>query len=518
MRKLMTVTLLLFVLLTSVSLAQEPLTFVITEDMQFYAAPGKEALQSAFHNTPPQPGETAEIIGRVTGEDGQDWLLVCFTGHWFSQSMPVWYYLPATSVPDAADVPVLQLLEEKNALAAESVRIYADPEGLNYDGFLTPDDAGVTVLSLHGDFVYIEAVNPYGYLRRGFISAADLVSPPGASVLEKAEDGIAVRTAEVGIPLTYVPASTDIEALALADGSLVLRYGSVPADAPWAVTLAVIAPDGTLTANRIHRTHDGAEESTVEYLLASPLGFRVCRYEGDSQTPIREEHYSVAGEPLRTDVRRYSDSEARPIRGTASFTVALGHRTADEQPFPDTLPLRITAASGAVMQLNVPAEAYIPCVRECAGMLLVPVCAGEDSRLLVFSGEAHLLADVPLPADIFDLQAVPAGESLFLMTTDGLGNWQNWTLNPADGSLTTGSSFVIPANRRVVLLAAEGGRQLLAVGGTQTQLLLMEDGKQLLVAGINGSLVFAASDGETAALLLMENGLLRLEKWSLQLP
>lgn len=512
------VLLLLTTLLTATVLAEAPLTFVITQDMQFFSGPGPEYLQSAFHNTPPTPGEEAVVQGRVPGTDGQNWLLVRFTGHWFNQSMPVWYYLPAGSVPGGADVPALDLMADQNALAAESVRVYADPEGLNYDGFLRPDEAGVTVLAVHGDFVYIEAINPYGIPRRGYIAAADLASPPGVSALETAPAQTAQRLSAADVPLTIAPADSSIEVLALADGTLALRYGAIPENAPWAVTLAVITPDGRTACNFIHGTHDGTEESTVEYLLASPLGFRICRYEGDSQTPIREEHFSLAGEPLRTDVRRYSDGAARPIRGTAGFTVSLGHRTAEEQPVPDTLPLRITAASGAAMQLNVPANTYIPCVRECAEMLLVPVCAGEaGTRLLVFSGEAHLLADVPLPADVFDLQAVAAEDSLALMTTDGHGLWQTWMLT--EGTLIPGTSLTLPANRDVALLAADtSSRRVLAVGGTQT-LLLLADGNELLLAGqISGSLIHAASDGETAALLMMDDGQLRLERWSLQLP
>ncbi|MBR3763123.1 MAG: hypothetical protein IKK57_01055 [Clostridia bacterium] len=511
--------LLLLALLLCSAAAEAPVTFVITDEMQFYSAPGREALQSAFHNTPPQPGETAEIIGRVAGTDGEDWLLVCFTGHWFSRSMPVWYYLPASAVPEAADVPVLDLLAEKNALAAEYVTVYADPQGLNHDGYLLPDDAGVTVLALHGDFVYIEAVNPYGYLRRGFIAAADLVSPPGASALEKAADTVAVRTEALSIPLIHAPANGDFEALPLAGGTLVLRYGSVPADAPWAVTLAVIAPDGTLTANLIHRTHDGAEESTVEYLLASPLGFRVCRFTGEEAASVREEHYSLTGEAVRTDVRRYAGGEVRPVRDTAGFSVSFGGGVDAVTQGLQSVPLRITAAGGAAIQMNVSADAYIHGVTECDGMLLLPVCTGGNTRLLLISGEAAVLADIAVPMDIYDLQAAAAEDGvLALMTTDGLGTWQSWTLDVTSGMLTAGDSMTIPANRQVALLAADAGRLLLAVSGTQTQLLLVEDGRQLLAAETPGSLVHAASDGETAALLLMENGLLRLERWSLQIP
>lgn len=520
MRKLITALtlLLLTVLLASGAMAEKPLTFVITRDMQFYAGPGPEYLQSAFHNTPPIPGEIAEVKGRVAGTDGQDWLLVCFTGHWFSRQLPVWYYLPASDVPGAEAAPALDLMAEKNALAAESVNVYADPEGLNYDGYLLPDETGVTVLALHGDYVCIEAVNPYGYLRRGYIAASDLADPPGAVALENAPAGTAVCLSAVDIPLMYPPVDSSIETLALADGSVVLRYGCIPENAPWAGTLAVISPDGSLTANRIHRTSDGAEESTVEYLLASPLGFRVCRYAGDDQASIREEHFGLTGELLRTDVRRYSDAEARPIRGTAGFTVSLGHRAFDESPVPDTLPLRITAATGVVMQLNVPANTYIPCVREYAGMLLVPVCADEATRLLVFSPSATLLADVALPAAIYDLQAVPSGEGLTLLTSGGTEQWRLWSLETATGVLTEGGVVTIPANREAALLAADGRKTLLAIGGTKTRIILMDGTSQQLAAETPGSLVYAASDGETAMFLLMENGQLRQEKWALQIP
>ena len=73
----------LLALLLCAASAEEPATLVITADMEFYPGPGTHYLQSAFHNTPPQPGETAQVLGRVRGTDGQDWLFVRFTGHWF---------------------------------------------------------------------------------------------------------------------------------------------------------------------------------------------------------------------------------------------------------------------------------------------------------------------------------------------------------------------------------------------------------------------------------------------------
>ena len=79
---------LLAVLLCTAAAAESPMTFMITADMEFYSGPGTQYTQTAFHNTPPIPGEEATVLGRVQGADGQDWLFVRFTGHWFSQLHP----------------------------------------------------------------------------------------------------------------------------------------------------------------------------------------------------------------------------------------------------------------------------------------------------------------------------------------------------------------------------------------------------------------------------------------------
>ena len=510
---------LLTVLLCAAAAAESPMTFIITADMEFYSGPGTQYIQGAFHNTPPIPGEAATVLGRVQDSNGQDWLFVRFTGHWFSQTHPVHYYLPVTAAPEFADAPLIPFISEPNTLAAESVRVYADPEGTNYDGYLTPNDAGVTVLAMEGDFAYIEAVNPYGFLRRGYIGADDLASRPGMTLLPDAPSGTAILTANHPLPLAHPMANSYAQVLPLADGSLVLQYDSIPADAPWGEALAVIAPDGRVLANILYRTHDGMEESTIEFLLPGDSGFRVCRYVGDDLTLIHESHYTADGEAVRTDVRRYSDSMPRPMMGTASFTLSLG-RMAYTEESETTLPLRVTAAAGASLQLNIGLHDSVPAVAECTGMLIVPVCTEDGTQLLVFGEDAALLCRLTLPEPLFryGIQAVPTADGrIALLTGDGIGNWQGWLLAIADGTLTPGPTFTTPNNRRVNLLAADGEQLLVAVSGMDTHFLLISDTSQQLAGSSSGTVLHAQSGGASAAVLLMQDGALRLETWSLQL-
>ena len=512
--------LLLALLLCAAAAAEAPMTLVITPDMEFFAGPGPEYLQSAFHNTPPQPGDTAIVLGRVTGADGQDWLFVRFTGHWFSQAYPVHYYLPVAAAPECADAPLIAFLCEPNTLAAESVRVYADPEGMNYDGYLTPNDAGVTVLAMEGDFAYIEAVNPYGFLRRGYVLTEDLANRPGMTLLPDAPAGTAVLTASHPLPLTHPMANSYAQVLPLADGSLVLQYDSIPAEAPWGEALAVIAPDGRVLANTLYRTHDGMEESTIEFLLPGDSGFKVCRYVSDDLTPIHESHYTADGEAVRTDVRRYSDSMPRPMMGTACFTLSLG-RMAYTEESETTLPLRVTTAGGASLQLNIGLHDSVPAIAECAGMLIVPVCTEEGTQLLLFGEDAALLCQLTLPEQLFrhGIQAVPtADDRIALLTGDGIENWQGWLLSLEDGTLTPGPAFTTPYNRRVNLLAADGEQLLVAVSGVDTQLLLTGGASQQLAGSTPGTVLHVQSSRTAASILLVQDGALRLETWSLQLP
>ncbi len=496
--------------------AEAPRTLVITDTMEFYSGPGGQYLQSAFHNTPPLPGETADVLGRVSGTDGQDWLLVRFTGHWFDQAYDVWYYLPVAMAPEHADAPLLTFLNEPNALAVESARVYADPDGRNYDGYITPTEDGVTVLALEDSSAYIEAVNPFGIPRRGFVSVRDLAHIPGASALQEAPDGTATRILVSDLPLAYRPVRAWTEVLALEDGSLVLHYDTIPTDAPWGEALAIVSPDGQLAANVLHRTHDGMEESTIEFLLTSLEGFRICRYASNDLTPLQETHYNLAGEAVRTDLRRYAGIEPRPRMSTASFTLALG--ADDGSP---TLPLRITAASGEVTQISIRPDDQLYSVTECAGLLLVPVCGEGGVQLLVFGQQAQLMTQLLLPGQLHanPLQAVPMADGrIALLFSDGLELWQGFCLDPVTGTLTAISSLSVPYNRTVSLLAANDRQMLLAISGVSTQLILWDGQAQQLAATIPGALCHACSDGQTATLLLLENGQMRLERWQLRLP
>ncbi|MBQ2954228.1 MAG: hypothetical protein IJE07_11925 [Clostridia bacterium] len=512
---------LLALLVCAAAAAEDLPALVITGDMEFYSGPGTQYTQGAYHNTPPQPGEEATVLGRVTGADGQDWLFVRFTGHWFSQEHPAQYYLPASSAPEYADAPLLTFLAEPNALAAETCRVYADPEGTNYDAWISPNDAGLTVLDVQGDMAYIEAINPYGHPIRGYVSVRDLAQQPGVASLPDAPAGTAALAASRAIPLTHAPANNAVQALSLADGTLVLRYGTIPADAPWGEALAVIAPDGQLQANAIYRTHDGMEETTVEFLLASPEGFRVCRYEGDDRTPIREDHYTPDGAAVRTDVRRYAGSEPRPSMGTAHFTLSLGRADDADHTGIATIPLRVTASDGASIQLNISQNAAIPAIAECAGVLIVPVAAEDGQQLLVFSQDASLLQQIRMPGQLFlyDMQAAPAADGrIALLAQDGAENWQCWLLDVSGGTLTPGPAFTAPGNRRVTLLAADDAQLLVALSGVDTQILLAGAQGQQLAATLPGTVLYGQSDGSSTRLLMAEDGALRLETWAIALP
>lgn len=512
---------LLALLLCAAAAAEAPLTFTITGDMEFFSGPGTQYLQSAYHNTPPQPGETAQVLGCVRGADGQDWLFVRFTGHWFSQEHPVEYYLPASAVPELSGAPLLTFTQEPNALAVESARVYADPEGTNYDGYLTPTEAGVTVLAVQGNLAYIEAVNPYGFLRRGYISLTDLADVPGAATLAAAPEGTASLTAAHALPLSHRPAGSGLQALTLADGTLVVHYGTIPADAPWGEALAVISPDGQLMANEVYRTHDGAEESTIEFLLTSPEGFKICRYADEDMDPVHEMHYNRDGRAVRTDVRRYSAGDPRPRMSTAGFTVALGRSAYAEEVGNATIPLRVTAASGSSTQLTVDMSATLLHAAEYGERLLVALLDETGARFLLFGSNAAILADIRPSADLFitDLCAIPTADGrIALLLTDGTERWQVWQLDAAAGTLTPGPTVQLPLNRRITLLAADEEQLLIAVSGTQTQLLLITAEEQLLAATVPGTLLHASANGSAASLLLLEDSALRLEHWTLCLP
>lgn len=508
---------LLTVLLCAAAAAESPLTFVITPDMAFYSGPGPLYTQSAFHNIPPLPGEEATVLGRVTGADGQDWLFVRFTGHWFSQTRPVQYYIPAASVPACADAPLLTFLREPNTLAVPEARIYADPEGTNYDGYLTPNSAGVTVLSVQGTIAYVEAVNPYGHPVRGYVSVRDLTRQPGVSALPAAPEGTAVLTATRAIPLTYRPASDYAQALSLPDGTLVLRYGTIPADAPWGEAFAVISPDGQLIANTLYRTHDGMEESTVERLLPSPLGFRITLQTGDESGTVREAHYAPDGTLQRTDLRRYSATTPLPCAGTAHFTIALG----DPADHDTTRPLRLTTSAGVTTQRNLPASAALLDVAECSGMLLLPVSTPAGLTLMLFAPDGSLIAETALPDVTFhwELQcaAMPDGRLALLFNT-ALETWQAWVLDPATGALTGGPAFTVPYNRRVALLSADGGHLLVALSGVDTALHLVTGGGTHQAGTTPGTLLHVDRAGAAVTLFLLEEGGLRMERWHVTLP
>lgn len=515
------VLLILMLLLALPAAAESSMSLVITGEMQFYSGPGTQYLQSAFHNTPPQPGEAAQVLGRVPGADGQDWLFVRFTGHWFSKEQPVQYYLPVSAAPEFADAPLLTFTREPNALAAESVRIYADPEGTNYDGYLNPNDAGVTVLDTQGSMAYIEAVNPYGFLHRGYVSIKDLAAFPGASSLPAAPQGTAVLAQARDIPLTHMPATSYAEALRLADGRLILQYGTIPENAPWGEALAIISPDGQLIRNFVYRTHDGMEESTIEFLLTSPEGFKVCRYVGDALTPVHETHYTPDGVPSRTDVRRHSDGDPRPRMATAGFTVSLGRTSYAEETGGTTIPLRITAAGGSVMQMNVDMCTTLLDAVECGDLLLVSISDESGPRFLVFDENAALVSDTRLPANLLvsTLHTAPMADGrIALLLGDGVELWQCWYLDTAAGLLTPGQSLNIPYNRRVALLAADEEQLLIAISGVDTQLLLTDEQTQQLAATTPGMVIHVESDGSTATLLLMQDSQLRVETWQLHLP
>ena len=511
---------LLALLLCAAAAAEAPQTFTITGDMEFYSGPGTQYLQSAFHNTPPLPGEQASVLGRVRGADGQDWLFVRFTGHWFSQEYPVQYYLPAACVPECADAPLLSFLSEPNTLAVETSRIYADPEGTNYDGYLTPNEKGVTVLSVQGSIAYVEAINPFGIPRRGYISVRDLLAVPGASALPEAPQGTASLAEQHVIPLRHLPAHSSAQTLMLADGVLVLRYGTIPQNAPWGEALAVIAPDGSLRSNEVYRTHDGMEESTVEFLMGSTEGFRVCLFTGDDLSRVTETHYNPAGEPVRIDVRRYGEGEARPRISTTHYTVSLGRYAFTELRGDETVPLRVMAASGTTVQRNVPAGSDILDAVECNGLLLLPVSTGKGARMFIFDGVA-LLAEFPLPDSAFqwELQAVPMADGrIAMLLDDGLERWQVYYIDVPAATLTPGQAFSAPYNRRVALLGADGQQLLIALGGVDTQLLLIDGDARQHAGNIPGALMHASSDGESALLLMLREGEMRLERWTLRLP
>lgn len=511
-----TLLLLLTLLLALPAMAEENTTLVLTSSMAFFSGPGPQYTQGAYHNTPPQPGETATVLGRVPGANGQDWLLVRFTGHWFSQALPVQYYLPVSDAPAFSDAPLLTFTREPNALAAEYVNVYADPEGENYDGWLTPDEAGVTVLEIVGSMAYIEAVNPYGYPMRGYISVRDLTVSPGAAALPAAQPGTAVRTLAAAIPLTCAPQNSSIEALSLSDGTTVLRYDTLRDDGTWCVALAVIGPDGQLRANFLHRTHAGAEESTVEFLLAAPEGFRICRCEGDEMTPIRQTIYTSGGELLRTEVRRFADDEPRPGMGTAGFTLAQDVH-AGEGP----LAVCITTATGATARFSLEAAAGVLPPVEAGGLLLLPVTIGAQTELLIFNADAALVSRTVLPQipTLWAMSAAPIADGqIALLLSVGSEEWQSGSLSPVSGTFTPGPTFTAPSNRSVNLLAAQEGQLLVAVSGVDTQLLLIGGVLPQLAAQIPGTIVHARTDGSAATLLLLQDGQLRLERWELTLP
>ena len=52
----------------------------------------------------------------------------------------------------------------------------------------------------------------------------------------------------------------------------------------------------------------------------------------------------------------------------------------------------------------------------------------------------------------------------------------------------------------------------------ETQLLLVSDASRQLAATTPGMVLHAQTDGNTATLLLLQDGALRLERWDLQLP
>lgn len=511
----------LLALLLCAAAAEEPATLVITADMEFYSGPGTYYLQSAFHNTPPQPGETARVLGRVRGADGQDWLFVRFTGHWFDSAYPVQYYLPLASAPEWADAPLMDFMQEPNALAAESVRVYADPEGTNYDGYLTPDDSGVTVLDVQGCMACIEAVNPFGVLRRGYVSVSDLAAQPGISALPAAPEGTAVLAASHALPLPHPPYDSQCETLLLSDGSIVMRYGTIPADAPWGEALAIIDRDGQLRFNAVYRTHDGTEVSTIEFLLGSPLGFKVCRFVGEDMTPVHEIHFSPDGQIQRTDVRRYSESDLRPCMGTADFTVFMGRSVHAEETGSATIPLRISAASGASTQLSVDRRATLLGAYACGDGMLVALADGADLRCLIFDSCAALTADLcqPVIQPVTDLHSLPMTDGrIALLLGDGTKERQIWYLDAVAGTLTPDQALQIPENRSVALLAADGAQLLLAVSGVETQLFLLSGQEQQLAGSTPGTLLHAHVSGTTASLLLLDGDNVRLENWTIALP
>lgn len=206
--------LLVLLLALPLACAEEGMTLVIAEDMRFRGGPGMEYGQSVAFNYPPEVGESADVLGRC-GE----WLLVCYQGYWFGDAKPVWAYLHVSDAPEYENVPEMAFDPKSNALGVESSQLYADPEGETANNWIAYDENGLTVLAVYGDMAYVDAVNPYGNLVRGFISVNSLAKDPTAPELQNAPEGAAVLTEKAELNLKYAPAFSAIDVIGLDGGN-----------------------------------------------------------------------------------------------------------------------------------------------------------------------------------------------------------------------------------------------------------------------------------------------------------
>ncbi len=509
----------LLMLLSCAAIAEEPMTLVITENMQFYSGPGYQYTQTAYHNNNPIPGETAQVIGR----EG-DWLLVSFTGYWFTGATPIWYYLPLADAPEFADAPTLTFTPQPNALAVESANVYADPEGLTYDLYIKPDAAGLTVLEYEGSMAYVEAINIYGHLLRGFIRTDDLQQAPDRTALTGAPEGTTVLMRRTELPLTHAPSSQYMTVLMLADDTLVCQYDTLIPDGT-AIALATISDSGEMMSNQIIRERDGEEEAVLNFLLPHPDGFSYSYASGDDLSPIHETWFTPEGRKISSATMHIGEGGELETLGTSSFRIATGRTVDAEISGSPIIPLRITplhADGGTLMEIR--RDDYVSGMAECAGHLVLAVGSehlGEPvTHLLLFNAHAQLISDTVISGPVNDLGIVPgqASQAFLLAHTRG-DQWAGYRVSFQDGAVTqTDRELTIPVNRRCALLAASDDALLIALSGVDTQLLLTDGQTASLAAETAGTLIHAASDGQTATLLLMENGVLRTEVYALRLP
>ncbi len=499
---------------------RDGMSIVLREGMELRNGPGEAYGQSVFHNYPPRAGETAEVLGRCG-----DWLLVSYQGYWITQGVAVWSYLHVSQAPEYADVPEMAFDPRPNTLGVESIQAYADPEGKAANNWIPYREEGLMVLAVYGGMAYVDAINPYGKVNRCFIPVNSLADDPTAPELQPAPEGIVTRTGMAEVGLTYAPAFSSMDVISLDGGNWALMYETERKNGRYGVVTAAMDRAGKVLNSFLLRTKDGDEECTVEFMLPTKSGFVVNRFNGNEDDTSSQTIFTFAGKKKGTDTKHYEPGDLWDTEGTAHYRVLLGSQAEAEAAGRSTIPMQVRLLlGGGAAEMEIGAWDFIPCVLEGDFGLLVPVIPGaeaaETTRLMIFDSTSQLTAQGDIPICAYDVQLAPLADGrVFLWACDAADSWHGYILDPETGGTETSViALRIPGSRDVALLAADEDQILLAVGGLNTQLLLVDAQQTLLAARTEGMLIHADTDGRTVRLLLLKQGQLRLETFDVNIP